>query len=56
MTSPVRKVVVFGAGGHARVVADLAICAGYELLGFVDESMPAGQKLLGMPVLGDRVD
>ncbi len=52
MSTPPNKLVVFGAGGHSRVVADLAICAGFEVLGFVDESMPLGQLILGRAVLG----
>jgi sugar O-acyltransferase (sialic acid O-acetyltransferase NeuD family) len=47
-----RPVVVVGAGGHGRVVADALLAAGREVLGFVDRS---GSKvpLDGLPVLGD---
>lgn len=45
--------VVFGAGGHARVVIDLVRSLGHELLGLVDDSMPVGESILGARVLGD---
>jgi sugar O-acyltransferase (sialic acid O-acetyltransferase NeuD family) len=49
-----RKVIVIGAGGHAKVVADAVFAAGLsELTGFLDDA-PAlwGTRLLGYPVLG----
>jgi len=52
MSDSRKRLVVYGAGGHAKVVADLAICLGYELIGFVDDRMPVGQIVLGAPVLG----
>src|SRR5438552_124198 len=47
------KLVVYGAGGHGRVVADAAVAAGFEVLGFLDDSVPPGRNVLGWPVLGD---
>jgi sugar O-acyltransferase (sialic acid O-acetyltransferase NeuD family) len=53
------KVVIIGAGGHAREVLDiLLICQAsgqeIELLGFVDENPDnRGQTLDGFPVLGN---
>ncbi|SBW09706.1 Sugar O-acyltransferase, sialic acid O-acetyltransferase NeuD family [uncultured Alphaproteobacteria bacterium] len=46
--------IVIGAGGHGRVVADLARAAGFEVTGFLDPS-PAlrGAMVDGLPVLGD---
>ena len=48
-----RRVLVFGAGGHGKVVADVARAAGLQLLGFVDDD-PARRKagLWDLPVLG----
>ncbi len=51
------KLVIWGASGHARVVADIAKLEGrYQLVAFVDElgnAAPAqGQSLCGVPVLG----
>ncbi len=47
------KLVIVGAGGLARVVAEMIIRAGVdELVGFVDDSASATNQLLGLPVLG----
>lgn len=52
MTTP-RSVIVIGAGGHARVVADALLCAGAKVLGFTDvDASLRGRMLLGLPVLG----
>jgi sugar O-acyltransferase (sialic acid O-acetyltransferase NeuD family) len=48
-----RKLVVYGAGGHGRVVADAAAAAGFEVLGFLDDALPPGREVLGWRVLGD---
>lgn len=47
-----RPLLVFGAGGHGKVVADAAQLAGYVLAGFIDDD-PArvGRSVLGLPVL-----
>lgn len=46
-------VIVVGAGGHGRVVADALQCAGREVLGFVDlDPALQGRQVLGLPVLG----
>lgn len=46
-------VIVIGAGGHARVVADALLASGRRLLGFTDmDAARHGQTLLGLPVLG----
>lgn len=49
-TSPV---LVFGAGGHGRVVAETVQAAGHHVDGFIDDGLPAGTLVLGLPVLGD---
>lgn len=51
-----KTIVVFGASGHGKVVADAAASAGFELLGFIDDSAErAGTTTWGKPVmkLGD---
>jgi hypothetical protein len=45
--------VVYGAGGHGRVVADAARAAELELMGFLDDGLPAGEQVLEWRVLGD---
>jgi UDP-N-acetylbacillosamine N-acetyltransferase len=46
---------VFGAGGHGRVVAEVASQAGWPVVGFVDDALQPG-KIAGteIAVLGDR--
>lgn len=47
-----KKIVVIGAGGHARVVAEiLHLMAKYEIIGFLDSAL-VGNKIGGFPVLG----
>jgi len=46
--------IIIGAGGHAKVVADLILLAGGDIVGFVDKDpQRQGEQLLGFPVLGD---
>jgi sugar O-acyltransferase (sialic acid O-acetyltransferase NeuD family) len=47
------KIVIHGAGGHGRVVADAAKLAGFEILGFLDDGLPVGHLVLNWRVLGD---
>jgi sugar O-acyltransferase (sialic acid O-acetyltransferase NeuD family) len=47
-------VVVIGAGGHGRVVADAARAAGFTVLGFTDrDDAMRGRRIDGVEVLGD---
>lgn len=47
------RLLVVGAGGHGRSVAEAAELSGqFELLGFLDDAMPVGERLLGSHVLG----
>jgi UDP-perosamine 4-acetyltransferase len=47
------RCVVYGAGGHGKVVADLVqLIPNLNLLGFLDDSVPAGPGPLGYRVLG----
>jgi acetyltransferase EpsM len=53
----IRKVVVWGAGGHARVVADtLRLGRHHEIAGFLDDVRPErhGEEFCGALVLGGR--
>lgn len=45
------NLVIIGAGGHAKVVCDIALCCGYEKITFLDDSKN-GQSVLGFPVAG----
>ncbi len=47
-------IVIYGAGGHGRVVADAAEAAGYTVLGFLDDKCPVGFQIgVQGVVLGD---
>jgi sugar O-acyltransferase (sialic acid O-acetyltransferase NeuD family) len=48
------RVVVYGAGGHGKVVADVLLAGRrYQVLGFIDDDASrAGTAILGLPVLG----
>lgn len=49
------RLIIFGAGGHGRSLAALVQkMGGLDLLGFVDDGVPAGAEILGLPVLGGR--
>jgi len=49
------RLVIFGAGGHGRSLAALVQkMGGFDLLGFIDDGVPTGKKMLGLPVLGGR--
>lgn len=49
MSTPV---IIVGAGGHGRVVAEIVQCSGATVLGFVDDGLSAGTSVLGLPVIG----
>jgi sugar O-acyltransferase (sialic acid O-acetyltransferase NeuD family) len=52
-----RRIFVYGAGGHGKVVADILISKGdTEFAGFVDDREELrGTQVLGFPVFGDHV-
>ncbi len=45
------KLVIFGAGGHAKVVADIALKNGFEIEGFLDDNASVS-SVIGYPILG----
>lgn len=48
-----KRIVVVGAGGHGKSVADLLLLQNeYELIGFLDDAYPSALKVWGFPVLG----
>ena len=52
MTRP--RILILGAGGHGKAVADLLLThGGFDVAGFVDGA-PKRTQLLGLPVLGDE--
>ena len=54
-----RPVLIIGAGGHGKVVADVLQTMGRSIKGFLDDDpAKAGTSVLGIPVLGpdDTID
>lgn len=48
------SVVIFGAGGHGKVVLDILLNAGHTVVGFLDEDVSKiGSEVCGYKVLGD---
>lgn len=54
--SPVTKetdLYIYGASGHGKVVADIALACGLHVQGFIDDAKSSlGRAALGIPVLG----
>lgn len=49
-----RLILVFGAGGHSKVVLDSLHLAGYKTpVGLLDPGVKVGQKFRGIPVIGN---
>lgn len=49
-----KKIVILGAGGHAKVIAEFIDKDKYDLIGFLDKDEACVGKLLnGIPILGD---
>ncbi len=50
-----QKVIVYGAGGHGKVVGDILLaCKNPSFVGFVDDKAELqGTRVLGLPVFGD---
>jgi sugar O-acyltransferase (sialic acid O-acetyltransferase NeuD family) len=47
------KIVIFGAGGHAKVVQEIFFLNGIEVTGFIDDDKKKqGTFIMGLPVLG----
>jgi acetyltransferase EpsM len=52
-----QALVIHGSGGHGKVVADAALSAGWNVLGFSDEDPgKAGAEVLGLPVVAIGLD
>jgi sugar O-acyltransferase (sialic acid O-acetyltransferase NeuD family) len=49
----VKRLVILGASGHGKVVADTAECCGWQSVEFFDDAWPGLQKNGVWPVVGD---
>lgn len=50
------QVIVIGAGGHGKVIADIVRSCGDTVLGFLDDSPQPPVSVCGIPVLGKTED
>lgn len=48
------NVIIIGASGHAKVIADIVLLRGHKLIGFLDDN--ASDQVFGYPVLGRITD
>jgi len=48
-----KKVIILGAGGHAKVVAEALRLSGAKILGFVTPDLDSGKEFYGSTILGD---
>ena len=47
-----KQVVILGAGGHGKVIADIVRASGDRVLGFRDDDPCKGEMFAGFPILG----
>ena len=47
-----KNVIIIGAGGHGKVVADTVLSSGNNIVGFLDDDPNIGESFTGFPVLG----
>jgi len=48
-----QRIIIYGGGGHGKSLIDLLrALRTYHIAGIVDDRLPAGQVILGVPVLG----
>ena len=46
-------IIIYGGGGHGKSLLDLVRSLGtYRVVGFLDDGVPAGEQIMGAPVLG----
>lgn len=47
-----QQVIIIGASGHGKVVADTILQSGDQVRGFLDDNPELGESFIGLPVLG----
>lgn len=51
-----KQVVIIGASGHGKVIADIVLRNGDQILGFLDDNPKAPADIYGIPLLGNAAD
>lgn len=47
-----KKIIIIGASGHGKVIADIVIKSGDDIIGFLDDGVEKGTLVAGIQVLG----
>lgn len=47
-----KSVVIIGASGHGKVIADIVLKSGDKVIGFLDDGIEKGKLIVGFEVLG----
>jgi acetyltransferase EpsM len=48
-----KAILIFGGGGHGKTLIDLIRSqGGYQIAGIIDDGIPAGTRIMDVPVLG----
>jgi len=48
-----KKVIIVGSSGHAKVIIDIFQCSGdHEMIGIVDKNRKIGERFFNLPVIG----
>lgn len=48
-----KAILIFGGGGHGKTLIDLIRAQGaYQIAGIIDDNIPAGTRIMDVPVLG----
>lgn len=50
-----RNLIIIGAGGHGKVVADIAVCCGYSNIAFLDDN-DSINYCMDFPIIGKSID
>ncbi len=46
-------IIIYGCGGHGKACLEMLRSLGtYRVVGFIDDGVPAGEEIMGVPVLG----
>lgn len=51
-----KDVIIIGASGHGKVIADIILRSGDRVLGFLDDNPNAPAHIFGIPLLGATAD
>lgn len=51
-----KSVVIIGASGHGKVIADTVLKSGDKVVGFLDDGVEKGTQIVGFSVLGKTED